>query len=219
MFKSKRHPLIFPQSEHQRLAGIIAQLWGNDSFEKPDLPFESFVTGVALHDHAYGLIDTLSIGDMSVEERRRSFEQLVESQLEDKIAEAVMKHHVLRLLNASNAYGDLKEKCVQHIRRLVADTKIPLETYQAADRITDVCDSIAFDFCFEKPAINSMLVDQKLNQTGQRLSYEMTAERTVILDPWPLSVASYQGHILAYEADSYPEKLRPVLITYWLESR
>ena len=54
MFRSKTQNLIFPQAEHSRLAGTIANLWGNDDFDRPNFNFKSFVTGVTLHDVGYG---------------------------------------------------------------------------------------------------------------------------------------------------------------------
>ncbi|MDX6454362.1 MAG: hypothetical protein QOD48_469, partial [Gaiellaceae bacterium] len=48
---------MYPQAEHQRLAGVIAAAWGNDQVGRPPLPFESWVRGVAVHDRAYGELD------------------------------------------------------------------------------------------------------------------------------------------------------------------
>jgi hypothetical protein len=54
MFISKQRPIAIPQWEHQKLAGTLALLWGNAEFERPLVPFESFLTGIGLHDRAYG---------------------------------------------------------------------------------------------------------------------------------------------------------------------
>jgi hypothetical protein len=68
MFKSKQRPIVIPQWEHQKLAGTLALLWGNADFERPPIPFESFLAGVGLHDRAYGLLDNLPIGGIPEEE-------------------------------------------------------------------------------------------------------------------------------------------------------
>jgi len=52
MFTSKQRPIAIPQWEHQKLAGTLALLWGNTEFERPSVPFESFLTGIGLHDRA-----------------------------------------------------------------------------------------------------------------------------------------------------------------------
>ena len=58
MFKSKLRPIITPQAEHGKQAGLLASLWGNETFDKPPVDFSAFVNGVVLHDWAYGLLDT-----------------------------------------------------------------------------------------------------------------------------------------------------------------
>ncbi len=62
MFKSTQRPIVIPQSEHLKLAGALAQLWGNAEFELPPLPQLSVVTGIALHDRAFGYLDDLPVG-------------------------------------------------------------------------------------------------------------------------------------------------------------
>ena len=59
MFLSKQRPIAIPQWEHQKLAGTLALLWGNTEFERPPVPFESFLIGIGLHDRAYGPLDNL----------------------------------------------------------------------------------------------------------------------------------------------------------------
>jgi Protein of unknown function (DUF3891) len=68
MFKSKQRPVVIPQWEHQKLAGTLALLWGNTDFERPSVPFESFLVGVGLHDRAYGPVDNLPIGGLPEEQ-------------------------------------------------------------------------------------------------------------------------------------------------------
>ena len=46
MFKSTQRPIVIPQSEHLKLAGALAQLWGNAEFELPPLPRLSVVAGI-----------------------------------------------------------------------------------------------------------------------------------------------------------------------------
>src|SRR5437868_3074723 len=53
MFRSRRRAVVFPQADHARFAGAIALAWR----ERPQLPFDSFVRGVADHDRGYGGLD------------------------------------------------------------------------------------------------------------------------------------------------------------------
>ena len=68
MFKSKQRSIVIPQWEHQKLAGTLALLWGNAEFERPPVPFESFLIGIGLHDRAYGPLDNLPIGGIPEED-------------------------------------------------------------------------------------------------------------------------------------------------------
>ncbi|MFL7867363.1 MAG: DUF3891 family protein, partial [Anaerolineales bacterium] len=77
MFKSKRRPLVTPQSEHLKLVGTLAMLWGNDAFELPPIERESMILGMGTHDRGYGYLDNHPIGGMDDSEwfpvARRTF--------------------------------------------------------------------------------------------------------------------------------------------------
>jgi hypothetical protein len=61
MFKSKRMPIVIPQSEHLRLVGTLAMLWGNLDFDLPPIERNSMIAGMGLHDRGYGLLDNSAI--------------------------------------------------------------------------------------------------------------------------------------------------------------
>ena len=107
MFRSKARNLIIPQTEHGRLAGAIATLWGNDVFDKPAFSFASFVAGVALHDQGHGYFDMDDLGALGPEEAVGSMRRLVDYHLDDPIADTVAKFHILRLLHLDEAWSRL----------------------------------------------------------------------------------------------------------------
>ena len=72
MFKSKRRQIVIPQSEHLRLVGALAMLWGNEDFDIPPVERVSMVAGMGLHDRGYGHLDNSAIGEMSEDECRES---------------------------------------------------------------------------------------------------------------------------------------------------
>jgi hypothetical protein len=96
MFKSKQRPIAIPQWEHQKLAGTLALLWGNADFERPSVPFESFLTGIGLHDHAYGPLDNLPIGEIPEEEWLALTRSGFEMTWTDPIAVPAGLHQCLR---------------------------------------------------------------------------------------------------------------------------
>jgi hypothetical protein len=73
-------------------------------------------------------------------------------------------------------------------------------------RATNVCDRIAFLFPFEKPASGEI----------RGMSYRLDGRGTIELDPWPLATPSLQGLVTAFEADSHPGELVPVVVPFEL---
>ncbi|ASJ76212.1 DUF3891 family protein [Granulosicoccus antarcticus] len=221
MFVSKSRSVVYPQSEHARLAGTIAQLWGNEKFRQPQLPFNAFCTGVALHDFGYGLLDTHDILGMEAAERHRTFEALMQMRFSDHIAEIVAKTHVARLMNMAGL-SELEQRCRLLLKDLIAKSGIPESVFQDADMITRLCDSVAFDFCFERVTTGSVAVLAD-NADGNRIDvrYEINFQHTesadgmgytvgtISLEPWPLSCESVRGYLLAYEGSGYPQVLNP----------
>ena len=94
MFRSARRPLIFTQADHARFAATIALNWR----ERPPLPFESFVRGVADHDRGYDEHDDAEIGVVEnaswVEIQRSGFAP----RGVDAVVDLVVALHVRRLL-------------------------------------------------------------------------------------------------------------------------
>src|SRR5439155_16548905 len=103
MFRSKGRPITIPQWEHQNLAGTLALLWGNADFERPPVPFESFLAGVGLHDRAYGPLDNLPIGELPEEEWLALTRSGFEMTWDDPIADLIAKMHLKRLASYGSA--------------------------------------------------------------------------------------------------------------------
>ena len=228
MFVSTSRQVVYPQSEHARLAGTIAQYWGNEQFSRPDLPFDAFCTGVALHDFGYGLLDNSDILSMGAKERHRTFESLMHMQFANVISEVVAKTHVARLMNMAGV-TDLEAKCRQQLSDLIAGTGISEGIFQQADTITRLCDSVAFDFCFERPATGNLpIFAEQCPLKNVEMCYEIDFKGTessdgvtstvgcIRLTPWPLSESCIKGYLLAYEQSGYPQELRPHRVEFEL---
>ena len=80
------------------------------------------------------------------------------------------------------------------------------EDAAAADRITDLCDQVAFDFCLERPASGVVAVSGH-DGGSVALAYEVDGEGDVALDPWPLRPGTVTGIVLGYAAEGYPGRL------------
>ena len=188
MFRSRARPVVFPQAEHARLAGAIALEWA----ERPDVPWDSFVAGVALHDRGYGELDADDL------------ESVADERGADPVTDLVVGLHIRRLVSHG---GDTRE-FDPLLRRLRAAAGLDADTAAAADRITATCDRIAFDFCLEEPSSGE----------SNGIAYALDGRGSIVLDPWPLAVPLLSGLVLAFEADGYPERLAPVVVPYSVAS-
>lgn len=215
MFRSKTRNLIFPQSEHLRLSGAVVLHWGNAHFDRPALPFDSFVSGAALHDWGHGFFDRNEIGAMDDAARLRSMTNMVYARLADPIAETVMLYHVRRLMGNDVAFSSLREPLTQRIDENLDRLAMTPEPFERADRITNLTDLLSFDFCFDRPITRSVPVFAKQADAAQtEIRYEIDANGLITVDPWPLRVESLAGYILAYEAEGYPDVRVPTVIPY-----
>ncbi len=219
MFKSKSRAILTPQSEHLRLTGTLAMLWGNADFDSPPFHRNSIITGMGLHDRGYGCIDNFAIGGMSEEEwikiTRRSFYM----QYSDVVADTIAKYHVRRLAS----HGESAERKAiaaefsQVIDEQLKQHSLSRDIFDRTDRITELCDMISFDFCMEAPNSGGVSIFQRYNE-DQEVPVQYHVENGIIqVTPWPFSVASYEGYLIAYRSDGYPEKLDPVILSYRLE--
>src|SRR4051812_1521105 len=143
MFQSRRRAVVFPQVDHARFAGALALAWA----DRPELPFDSFVRGVADHDRGYGEHDVHDIDtvddDTWVEVQRRGFAP----RGDDPVVDLIVALHVRRLLsrNDPDAYAEAEDV----IASLLPLAGVTREQADRADAITNVCDVISFEFCFE----------------------------------------------------------------------
>ena len=213
MFRSRRRDVVYPQAEHARFAAAIAAAWGNARFPRPPAPFEPWVRGVALHDRGYGELDADGIGEVPtdrwLEIQRRGFEP----RGEDPVADLVVALHVRRLVGYSRtaAGSGATAEMDALLPELHAREGVAAEDAALADRITHLCDAIAFDFCVEEPAEGTVEVE------GGRVAYRIDGEGGVTLEPWPLALPRLVGVTIAYRSVCYPERPDPVAVLYRVE--
>lgn len=218
MFRSKTRDIITPQWEHARLAADIAAAWGNDAFDAPPFPHDSFVLGVAYHDREYGFLDTDSIGEMG-DDRWLALKQAhLDWPLDDPVAHLIGLFHVRRLIGYGRHAGvdEMAAAFDAVIDTRLEDTTHTRADFTFADRIVDLCDMIAFDFAFDAAAAGRRMIAPRRDGTDAltEVRYEIEEGGTITLAPWPLRVPSLDGMIYAYDADGYPGRLQPVRLAY-----
>jgi hypothetical protein len=208
VFRSVRRAVVFPQSEHARLAGTVALAWGNDRFARPPLPFDAFVRGVTLHDRGYGELDADGIGEVAPDRwlgiQRAGFTP----RGEEPVVDLVVALHVHRLVAGGDA-GMTAALPGLHRVAGVAESDAA-----EADRITNLCDRIAFDFCVEEPASGHGAVAPARGAEPVAVVYTVDGQGEITLEPWPLGLPRVGGIIFGFRAEGYPDELEPVVVPF-----
>lgn len=221
MFRSKRRDIITPQSEHLKLVGTLAMLWGNDQFDTPPIERNSMIAGMGLHDRGYGYLDNSPIGGMRDEEwqviARRGFNM----PCSDVVADTTVKYHFRRLASGgtSEIRKALHTEFSQEIEDQLQRHNLSRTLFDRMDRITDLCDTLSFEFCFDLPASGSISIFPR-NGEDTEITLEYHVEDGEInVVPWPFSVDEHQGYLVAYQRGGYPEWLDPVILPYLLKRK
>jgi hypothetical protein len=218
MFKSKQRPIAISQWEHQKLAGTLALLWGNAEFGRPSVPFESFLTGIGLHDRAYGQLDNLPIGELPEEEWLALTRAGFEMTWADPVADLITKMHLKRLTSYGSAPARqaMAAEMTQAIQEQLQRHGFDGVVFERIDRITNLCDKIAFDFCFEAPAEGEVRIFPKNDRDDEIVVQYRIEDGTIEIAPWPFGVDSNSGYLVGYQLDGYPAVLESVLLPYRL---
>jgi hypothetical protein len=202
MFRSRRRTVVFPQAEHARFAATLALAWR----DRPPLPSDSFVRGVADHDRGYGEHDADDIDSVEGERWVRIQRAGFEPRGDDPVVDLVVALHVRRLLSSQEdehergAYAEVDAVVLSLLEAAGVDGAAA----EAADTITNVCDRLAFAFCFEEHAAGEV----------RGIRYALDGSGVIELDPWPLALPRLTGLVTAFEADGYPSRLVPVVTPF-----
>jgi hypothetical protein len=221
MFKSRTRSILFTQFEHGRLAGTIAQAWGNEDFDRPALDFPAFVAGVTLHDWGYGIMDNLSIGEAPEDEWLDVIRKNVEKRYDHATTDIVVKLHLRRLLGfySSPEREELIAQIDERVEDRLEESEATLDVYQRADKITQLCDMISFAFCFESAGqLTYEVFSRQDSAETVDVTFEVKPGGQVIVEPWPFSVPIIAGVMYAFKRQGYPEDLKPIVIPFNIRS-
>jgi hypothetical protein len=117
-------------------------------------------------------------------------------------------HEAARQALAAEMAEAIHEQLQQH--------NLTAATFDRIDRITNLCDRIAFDVCFEAPAEGEVRIFPR-NDRDEEIAVRYRTEDSMIqVAPWPFTVDSHTGYLVGYQLDGYPTVLEPLLLTYHL---
>ncbi len=226
MFKPINQDLVIPQREHARLAGNIAVYWGNKDFDSPIIPFHSVVRGITFHQNGYDLLDTYPVKEMDEDTLVGVFRNDFSVQVSDIEAELINMFHQFRLVSKrlitkpSETFENLQKEFEIAIENKLTRSKYSKADFLWADRITNLCDRISFNFSFGEKITETIPVYPKVGSEEKlEIVQSLKDANTIILDKWPFSSKQIRNVVVAYESKGYPKTLRPVLLEFLLEYR
>jgi hypothetical protein len=213
VFRSRRRPVVFSQADHARFSAAIAAVWGNEQFEPPPLDLVSFVRGVALHDRGYGELDTDGIAEVSDERWIQIQLESFRPRGEDPVVDLVVALHVHRLVLRGQRTEDdrLVAEMEETLLALRTAAGVGEAEARTADSITDLCDRVAFDVCFEAPSAWTRPVLPRASAPSVEVAFAFDGTGCVTLDPWPLGLPWLRAVLVGFAADGYAARLEPVI--------
>jgi len=221
MFKSRRREIVTPQSEHLKLVGTLAMVWGNDDFDTPPIERNSMIMGMGLHDRGYGYLDNASIGSMGddiwLPIARRGFYM----ECSDIVADTIVKYHFRRLAShgQTEARKELTIEFSKAIDNQLKEHDLSKPLFDRIDRTTDLLDQISFSLCFDVPTSGDVSIHPRRDKDTELSVHYHVEDGVIHVTPWPFSVDKQVGYLVAYHADGYPEKLDPFILPYLLQKK
>jgi hypothetical protein len=212
--------IVISQAEHAKFSGVLASYWGNEDFDKPSLDFNSFVEGVKYHDMAYGDNDNFPLSELSLEQWADLTLKGTEIRFENPVVDIVTKLHLKRLLADDKV--KMRDEILYNIEQSINDnlprTNNSLDDFLWADRITDFCDWVSFNFCLEKDFADKVEVHARRKSfVKTELKFHTNSAGEIVVDPWPFSKERINGTIIAYYKNGYPEELKPVSKAFYIK--
>ena len=144
-------------------------------------------------------------------------------QMSDTNAELISMFHQLRLISKrlttkpSDKFEKLRKEFEVAIKEKLPSSKYSKDDFLWADRITNLCDRISFNFSFGEEMAESISVYPKVG-SGDIIEIKqlLKDEHTIELENWPFSTKQIRNVVIAYESEGYPKLLRPVLLEFRL---
>jgi hypothetical protein len=106
---------------------------------------------------------------------------------------ALRERYDLRLTTYGSAPARqaIATEMAQAISAQIQSHNLDAANFERIDRITNLCDRIVFDFCFEAPAQGEVRIFPRNDRDEQITVRYRVAGSTIHVDRWPFSVESH----------------------------
>ncbi len=116
-----------------------------------------------------------------------------EIRFDNPVVDIVTKLHLKRLLGDDNVKK--REEILKNIEQSIAEsllrTKNSLEEFLWADKITNFCDWVSFNFCLENDFVDKVQVYSRRNSSLKTdLTFHTNPAGEITVNPWPFSEES-----------------------------
>jgi len=161
-------------------------------------------------------LDNLPIGGIPEEQWLALTRSGFEMTWADPIADLITKMHLKRLTSYGSAPARqaLAAEMAQRIQAQIQRHGLKAALFERIDRITNLCDRIAFDFCFEVPAEGEVRVFPRNGRQEEVPVAYRIQDGTIQVDPWPFGVDSHLGYLAGYLLEGYPTVLEPIMMPF-----
>ena len=179
--------------------------------------FASFVQGVALHDWHYGFGDNLPIDGADEQDWLAMTRRGLALHLPDPVSDIVAKLHLRRLCsyNPTAERVALMAEFDQVVENRLPETGHSRNEFDWADKITRLCDNVAFHFSFEaEQELKANVCWQLDDERESVITYRIQPSGQITLDPWPFAIPLISGMLIGYQADGYPHDLQPIIVPF-----
>jgi hypothetical protein len=165
--------------------------------------------GVAEHDRGYGEMDDDAIGEVS-ESRWLAIQRAGFAPRGEPLVDLVAAMHIRRLVGYSRTELALAAAAEMDARlpELCAAAGLDRAAAILVDRVTHLCDMVAFDLCVEEPEVGTVAVT-RFDGVDQMVAHRVDGAGAATIDPWPLAAPEIECRITAYHSDSYPSRPQP----------
>lgn len=144
-------------------------------------------------------------------------------QMSDREAELINMFHQFRLVSKrlktkpSEKFEKLQKDFEIGIENKLTSSKYSKDDFLWADRITNLCDRISFNFSFGEDIVEPISVYPKVGSDEKIEIRQLLRDKSTIeLDSWPFSSKEIRNVVIAYENENYPKLLKTVLLEFRL---
>jgi hypothetical protein len=195
-------------------------MWGNDKFDPPSIGLTTLTIGISHHHQGYGHLDMIDFKKVNPNKIVSILRRDCLTTTGNVNADLVNLYHQLRLtdrrlikVGASPQLEDLRRWINKQIEERLSKSAHEAGDFLWSDRITDICDRIAFLYCSGGTHEEEISVYQAKDKESA-VPVKITVADSVMVQPWPFKISLLSRDVIGYHEASYPDSLVPAILGF-----